>query len=573
MAECTTIWRLPAILNRSSSVTSPWGSLTSSASPGRKRLTSLARFALPLIPSGGQFPCRVPKSGTSLVFSNLARTRAVRARRASSVTHRHRKCGLKMGRIFWPGGVAAPKITSEMLCRSAPWRIQTSEMGCVVLLPKGKVRNMQLSDPSAGLSCTAATLPPNVCAPAMSGTDSPSLTFRVYRDLDDLRQMQECAEELSIAYPEASIFSSLDWLVSWWETFHNSQPLMVLAAFDATSRLAGLAALYLSQERFLRIVPLRCLRFVGDGSGDSDNLDFVVRPGFEDAFANELLEHLREQKDQWDIVRLNTTPADSPVANRIEQLLRRRQWTSFTGMRDRSSILLPASWEEYLATLSSEDGKNILRYRRRIERRYSLRVYRCDHQHELPACLEGLFRLHQLRWQGRGESGTFAGRERRQFYERLSLRLLASNRLEFWILELDGRIAAAQFAMRYRNNVYQLQEGYDPAHSSDRVGMVLRAEVLRRLISEGVRIYDFLGGTDQYKQRWGASRGQYRDITFATAWSVGSVALKSAYYGKVMKEWLRLHLPRGAWRILHRIKVSSEAQLLERTSEKPEPTS
>jgi CelD/BcsL family acetyltransferase involved in cellulose biosynthesis len=442
----------------------------------------------------------------------------------------------------------------------------------VVLLLKGKVRQMSLSDTSARFACTSVTLPTDVSAPASSRVaGKPSLTFEVYRDLDDLRQMLECAEELLVAYPEASIFSSLDWLISWWEIFHNRQQLMVLAAFDSKARLAGLATLYQSEERFLRVLPLRCLQFVGDGSGDSDNLDFVVRPGFEDAFANKLLEYLREQRDQWSLVRLNTMPAASPVANRIEQLLREPQWTSFTGVRDRSSILLPASWEEYLATLSGEDRKNIIRYRRRIEHRYSLLIYRCRHERELPACLDGLFRLHQLRWQGRGERGTFAGQQRRQFYERLSLRLLASNRLEFWILELNGKIAAAQFAMRYRDNVYQLQEGYNPTHSSDRVGMVLRAEVLRQLISEGVRIYDFLGGTDPYKQRWGASRGHYRDITFAKAWSIGSAVLKSTYYGKTMKEWLRLHLPGGAWRMLHRINLASRNQFSEHASEKPEP--
>lgn len=441
----------------------------------------------------------------------------------------------------------------------------------MVLLPNAKVRKLEVSDTSAGFPCTFPTLPTKVSAPVLAAVmDSASLTFRVYRHLDDLRQMQESAEELSAACPEASIFSSFDWLISWWETFHNSQQLMVFAAFDSKSRLAGLAALYLSEERSLRVVPLRCLRFVGDGSGDSDNLDFVVRSGFEDAFANQFLEYLRKQRDRWDIVRLNTMPVDSLVANRLEQLLREQHWTSFTGLRDRLSILLPTSWDAYLATLSSEDRKNIIRYRRRIEQRYSLGIYRCRQESELPACLDGLFRLHQLRWQRRGERGTFADAKRRQFYERLSVRLLARDRLEFWILELNGQIVAAQFAMRYRDRVYQLQEGYDPAHSSDRVGMVLRAEVLRQLISGGTRIYDFLGGTDQYKQRWGTSLGYYRDVEFAKAWTIGSATLNFAHYGKATKEWLRISLPPGAWRILHHINVASKNQFSQQTSEKLE---
>lgn len=428
---------------------------------------------------------------------------------------------------------------------------------------------MQTFETSARFARTPAPLPSDKSGPAiLEVQDSAPLRFEVFRDFEYLKQIRPRVEELSAAYPAASIFSSLDWLISWWESFHSKRELLVLAAFDSKAQLAGFAALYLSEKTLLGIVPLRCVQFVGDGSGDSDNLDFVVRPGFEHAFANKLLEYLRAHGGQWDIVRLNTMPADSPVTDRIERLLRNGRWTVFTGERDRSLILLPAGWDEYLATLSSEDRKNIIRYRRRIEQRYALRVYRCTRECELPTCLGALYRLHQLRWQGRGEHGAFASRERRELYERLSLRLLDNNRLEFWILELNGEIAACQFAMRYRDNVYQLQEGYDPAHSSDRVGMVLRAEVLRQLISEGIRTYDFLGGTDAYKQRWGASRGYYRDIALARAWSMGSVVLKSARYGKATKERLRLRMPRGAWQILHLINVASKDQFRRHASEK-----
>jgi hypothetical protein len=62
----------------------------------------------------------------------------------------------------------------------------------------------------------------------------------------------------------------------------------------------------------------RCFA-LGDGSGDSDNLDFPVRSGWEEQVAAALLDFVaRESK--WDFCEFNTMPADSPVASCLGSL-------------------------------------------------------------------------------------------------------------------------------------------------------------------------------------------------------------------------------------------------------------
>jgi CelD/BcsL family acetyltransferase involved in cellulose biosynthesis len=131
---------------------------------------------------------------------------------------------------------------------------------------------------------------------------------------------------------------------------------------------------------------------------------------------------------------------------------------------------------------------------------------------------------------------------------------MARGWLEFWVLELDGVIAAAQFAFRYRDTVFQLQEGNDPNRSSDRVGVVLRGHVLRHLISEGVRTYDFLGGEPGYKARWGAERRYYLDIKLARPFTSGGAYLRAVHETARSKAWLRESLPPSAWKVLYQMK-------------------
>jgi CelD/BcsL family acetyltransferase involved in cellulose biosynthesis len=393
------------------------------------------------------------------------------------------------------------------------------------------------------------------------------LSLRAYENLDELIALRATWDELLSRYPAATTFSTWEWLSCWWRCFGKNQQLLVLAMFDSGS-LVGLAPFSISREHE-GWFSLRVVRLMGDGSGDSDNLDLPVRPGFERAFAEAILQELRQRRREWDVCRLNTLPPDSLVAGCLAQALRSSSWTFFEGSSKSSAVPLPESWELYTQALSSEDRKNLARYTRRLQLRHNTRIYRCGERDELPTCLEALFRLHQGRWVSAGESGSFSSTQRREFYAQLSPLLLDRGWLELWALELDGEIAAVQFAFRYREKVFQLQEGYDHERTSDRLGYVLRGEVLKQLISEKVRTYDFLGGQDPYKARWGAQQGHYRQIHFARSLGIGAAWLQFVDMATRSKEWLRCRLPSSAWRSLHKAHLVVKGTLRSSSENNP----
>ena len=129
--------------------------------------------------------------------------------------------------------------------------------------------------------------------------------------------------------------------------------------------------------------------------------------------------------------------------------------------------------------------------------------------------------------------------------------------LEFWFLCLDGKPAAVQYGLRYRKAVYSLQEGFDPAYASERVGYVLRAYVLKMLIGQDFRQYDFLGGEEQSKVRWGAQIGSYADIHFARPLTRGAVYLRMDQTTRALKNWFRTNLPAPVLRALRKGKSSA----------------
>jgi peptidoglycan/xylan/chitin deacetylase (PgdA/CDA1 family) len=131
-----------------------------------------------------------------------------------------------------------------------------------------------------------------------------------------------------------------------------------------------------------------------------------------------------------------------------------------------------------------------------------------------------LFNLHARRWATEGKPGVFGWSQKRDFYFRLSDRLLERGSLRFTWLEWNGQVLACQYGFLYNNVYLHLQEGYEPTSEHWSVGIALRAWSIRRMIADGVREYDFLGGLGRHKADWGAQPKYSKQVQIApTDWT------------------------------------------------------
>jgi CelD/BcsL family acetyltransferase involved in cellulose biosynthesis len=389
-----------------------------------------------------------------------------------------------------------------------------------------------------------------------------ALTVSKISTWSELERLRSVWESLLRESSGPTIFSTPEWLGAWWRAFANGNELVILVFHNAVNEIVGLAPFYKDRVSGPLSFSVRRLRLVGDGSGDSDNLDLIVRQGCEGSYVQALLAWLTAEPG-WDVCELNTLPLDSSSLTAMVHELKARRWKFRQLETPRSTISLPEKWEDYLGQISKKEKTKINYYTNRLKRRFEVGFSRCTDDNELQACLDKLFELHQKRWELRREPGSFASTARREFYYDMARSFLKQRWLEFWQLKLDGKTVAAQFGFRYRDAVYSLQEGFDPGLSSDRVGYVLRAQALRTLISEGVHHYDFLGGENPSKDRWGAQIGHYIDIHFARPRSRGAAFLRLDGAARWAKDWLKSNLPTAAIgaarRVYHAARGTSDA--------------
>jgi CelD/BcsL family acetyltransferase involved in cellulose biosynthesis len=395
----------------------------------------------------------------------------------------------------------------------------------------------------------------NQLAPSIHVPEHGPLAVHTCRTWDELEAFREPWNSMLGANPAASIFQTPEWQAAWWKAFGRDNRLLALVFSDAYGNTVGLAPLYTQRIRFLGM-GLTTLRIVGAGSGDSDALDFITAPGHEAACAEAFFAWFARQKDLH-ICALETLPQKSRIAKVLFRWAQESGWSVDSMLTPNFIVDLPATWPQYLSSLEPSFRPLLTRYPKRLKSRFSVRFNRCERVDDLKAQLQALFDLHQMRWTCRGQTGAFAREDRRDFYFGMAAAFLERGWLEFWQLELDGETVGAQFCFRYNNTVSLLQEGFHPKYAAEKIGYALRAHLLEEMIRAGATQYDFLGGADQYKARFGARQTNYLNLFIAGTSRRARLYLAWQKQERKIKAWLKTNLPADLVNAMRRYATES----------------
>jgi CelD/BcsL family acetyltransferase involved in cellulose biosynthesis len=316
--------------------------------------------------------------------------------------------------------------------------------------------------------------------------------------------------------------------------------------------LVGVAPLYLASEKTQLGTVCRVLRFVGDGSFDSDYLGLLIQPGTQALLAQRFAEWLCDNRE-WDALVLRELPEDSALPEAMRDAANRGglQWRLEYG---RCGVLeLPRTFEEYLRTRQSRFRTKLRSLLRRLDEGEFTFESRCEPR-ELRGRLRSLFALHQSRWRDSGAPGVFGSATKRRFYARFVPRFARNGWLRLYSLRNGTTYLAHQLCFGGGGITYLLQEGFDASDPAASYGQMLRAAVVRDLIQRGETRYDFLGGFSKHKEDWGAREGKTVHLVLAR---------------KHWRGWLYFNVPLWRERLAREAKRVLPEAMLDRLRRSP----
>jgi len=327
----------------------------------------------------------------------------------------------------------------------------------------------------------------------------------------------------------ASVFNSWLWQYQWWRIYGRGQPLRVLVASQA-DEVVGILALYVQEVRVLGRA-VRLLRFVGTGADTNpDDLGPVLARECERE-ASRALARAAVALPDGDVLLLSDLDPDSVFADELERAARRVHRPLACGRTERIVYIdLPASWDAYLGSLSANRRAEIRRARRRLAGAHSYRFFAWEDAARLDVAADTLAELHRRRWQAAGGSESFSSAEYLDFHRAIIRSSFARGWLRLYCLEIDGTLAAMTYCYRFRNRVFVMQGGFDPAWAAWKPGTVLLSHAIEHAIGEGNAVFDFLRGEHRYKDHL-ANGG--RETVYVTAFrrnlAAAAFALKPNY--------------------------------------------
>jgi hypothetical protein len=230
-----------------------------------------------------------------------------------------------------------------------------------------------------------------------------------------------------------------------------------------------------------------------------DYRDWVIASGWEKTTFEKFLEFFRD--GPWKFVDLPGISEFSPTL-RLFPAVGESSGYKVTSQAEETAIFipLPASWEEFLGGLKGKDRHELRRKMRRLETEASFRLKFVGEEMDLEEGFQLFLNLHR---RSRQEKAAFMDSNRERYFRDLAATFQKKGWLRLSLLEINQEPAATFFSFRDGQTEYVFNSGYDPAIHRFSPGIILAALCIREAIRDGLKIFHFLRGTEDYKYRLG----------------------------------------------------------------------
>lgn len=314
-------------------------------------------------------------------------------------------------------------------------------------------------------------------------------------------QLAEEWNELYLRAAPDNAFLTFEWMFTWWQHWGKDRRLAIIAVRNACGRLVALAPFYVARS-FPAALGARRLSFLADSHVGSDYLSFLAEPQCEDAAVEEIARTLLRRRSQWDYLELRDAVDAPPLA----RLFARLEDAGMIARRTAASVChhvpLPATFDEYLAGLSTNLRCNFRRRSRAIQGEGRTEFLALSEPADLERYFPELLRLHGMRSEQRGRHSAFLRPGVPAFHRDAIKALAARGRARLFLLRVDGETVAVLYGFSVGKTFQFYQCGMHTGWLRNGVGQLMIGNSIREAIRSGHADYDFLRGDESYKAQW-----------------------------------------------------------------------
>jgi CelD/BcsL family acetyltransferase involved in cellulose biosynthesis len=328
------------------------------------------------------------------------------------------------------------------------------------------------------------------------------MKLEIVRDDEGFEALEPFWDRLLEQSATPTPFLRWDWVSLWWREFSQQYQLALGVVRDASGAPEGIAPLVIGREVEGPRRHLREIGFInGLGPSQGERLDFLVRRGSESVVTPLLSRIFAEVEREWDVVRLNKIPEESPNCEFVRKAL--AQCGRDAGVLNRTECLyidLPRTWADYEARHSGRWRSKMRRRYQALTEEYGGRMVVAGGGDNAQSDFDQFIRLHAMNWPAGVSS--FLRESSLRVHRQLANRWLPSGRMRLPAIEKDGRLIAGIYVIDCGDEMLQYQLGWNPEYARISLGNIAMRWAVEHAILQGRQRYDLLPGDHEYKRSW-----------------------------------------------------------------------
>jgi len=330
------------------------------------------------------------------------------------------------------------------------------------------------------------------------------MSMNSYRIINQAEVLSRQAEWQALVNRSSNqtIFLLPAYQIAWLKHFTTPDQLQLNGFVDQENNLVAILPFFWEDNQTLRVI----------GAADlSDYLDLVIEPSLETEIYPEIINFLETKIPTWQTLKLESLPQTSKTLSIFKTLSEKKGW--LVSQKEQTLcpvILLPQTWDEYLATLEPKAQQNFRRLLKTIGAEDEI-SYRClQTPTEVTNQIDSFIQLHQA---SGTEKKEFWTPEREAFFKKAIPALAAEKMVRLYFLDVDGQPAACLLLFEYHNQFLLYNSGFDAYRFGHLgVGNALLLHTIKEAISLGRTRYDFMRGSESYKSLFGVTNEVVYDL-------------------------------------------------------------
>lgn len=319
-------------------------------------------------------------------------------------------------------------------------------------------------------------------------------------NLKDFLQLQHVWNSVVTTSSFNNIFLSYQWFAAWWRNLSGQHTLEVLLMREGEA-VVGIAPLMRKDD---------CLYFMASKEV-TDYCDFIFPQEKYQYYLGKMLNFVQTHYSgiiRWKLINL---PAEAAALKYLPVLAAENRYScSSFACETTSSMSLPPTYKEYLASLSRKYRHELRRKIKRMDSLTGIRISKITQINDLRFAMDDFISLHKASHPEKAEFWENPGMA--DFFKHLTRLFSQNGWVELCLLYKTHTLLAGLLSFMNQDRIYFYNAAYAPEYAAYSPGIYLFHHKIQQAIAQKTKIADFLRGEEKYKFDFGAKKNTIHDL-------------------------------------------------------------